>query len=63
MAVILIYVLIVLVGDAAAVAIAEVVEHFSQSASLMVFFALFALVFWLGWLLAVNLAERMAKKA
>ena len=40
MAVILVYVVIVLIGDAAAVMVAEEVEHFSQSASLM-FFGLF----------------------
>lgn len=61
MAVILIYVFIVIVGDAAAVLIAEAVEQFSKSASLMVFFALFALVFWVGWILAVSIAERMSK--
>jgi hypothetical protein len=61
MAVILIYVFIVIVGDAAAVLIAEAVEQFSKSASLMVFFALFALVFWVGWILAVSIAERMSE--
>ena len=58
MAVILVYVVIVLVGDAAAVVIAGQVEQISQSASLMVFFVLFALIFWLGWILAVRITER-----
>jgi hypothetical protein len=61
MAVILIYVAIVLVGDAGAVLVAEAVEHFSESDSLMVFFALFALTFWFGWLLSVYIVERIAK--
>ena len=61
MAVILIYVAIVLIGDAAAVLIAEAVEQFSKGASLMVFFGLFALVFWIGWILSVRIAERFLK--
>ena len=61
MAVILIYVAIVLIGDAAAVLVAEAVEHFSKGASLMVFFGLFALVFWTGWILSVQIAERFLK--
>ena len=61
MAVIFIYVAIVLIGDAFAVVIAGAIERFSQSASLMVFFILFALVFWLGWLLAVRIAERFVE--
>ena len=58
MAVIFVYVVIVLIGDAAAVVIAGAVEKYSQSASLMVFFALFALVFWVGWIIAVRITER-----
>lgn len=61
MTVILIYIALVVVGDAAAIAIAEAVEHFSESASLLVFFVLFALVFWIGWILAVRIAERLEK--
>jgi hypothetical protein len=50
------YVFIIVVGDAAAVGIATLVEnHVSKGASLIVFFALFFLVFWRGWLLAVRL--------
>jgi hypothetical protein len=58
MSVILIYVVFVLIGDAAAVGIASVVERFSESASLLVFFALFVLVFWVGWMAAVRVTER-----
>ena len=58
MSVILIYVLFVVIGDAAAVGIASVVERFSEPASLLVFFALFILVFWVSWMLAVRVVER-----
>ena len=58
MSVILVFVAFVLVGDAAAVGISSVVERFSESASLIVFFALFVGVFVLAWKLAVHVAER-----
>ena len=58
MSVILIYVVFVVIGDAVAVGISSVVERFSESASLLVFFALFVLVFWISWILAVRVAER-----
>ena len=63
MAVILVYVVIVLLGNALAVMIAGKVEQISQSASLMVFFALFALIFWVGWILAVRITERFLVKS
>ena len=34
------------------------VERFSKPASLLVFFALFMLVFWAGWIAAVRVTER-----
>jgi hypothetical protein len=58
MAVILVYIALVIVGDAAAVAIATFVERFSEPVSLMVFFALFIFVFWIGWIMAVRVTER-----
>ena len=58
MSVILVFVAFVLVGDAAAVGISSVVERFSESASLIVFFALFVGVFVVAWKLAVYVAER-----
>jgi hypothetical protein len=58
MSVILVFICLVLVGDTLAVAISAAVEHFSQSASLMVFFALFAGGFWLSWVVAVRITER-----
>ena len=58
MAVILVYVVIVLIGDAMAVVIAGKVEDYSQSASLITFFILFALIFWVGWILAVRITEK-----
>lgn len=62
MAVILVYVVIVLIGDAAAVVIAGKMEEFSQSVSLITFFILFALIFWVGWILAVKITERFLVK-
>jgi hypothetical protein len=58
MSVILVFIAFVLIGDAGAVAISAMVEPLSPSASLMVFFALFAFVFWLAWKLAVIVTER-----
>jgi hypothetical protein len=58
MSVILVYVLFVIAGDAVAVGIASLVERVSESASLLVFFALFILVFWAGWVAAVRVTER-----
>ena len=58
MIVILIFVGFVLVGDVAAVLVASMVEPFSKFASLLVFLALFIGVFWVAWLLAVQVTER-----
>ncbi len=58
MSVILVFIGFVLVGDTIAVVISAAVERISQSASLMVFFVLFTLVFWLSWMLAVRVTER-----
>jgi hypothetical protein len=58
MSVILVFVAFVLIGDAVAFGIASIVERFSESASLIVFLALFVLVFWVGWQLAVRVTER-----
>ena len=58
MAAIFIYVVLVLVGDAAALLIAGAVEHYSASASITVFFVLFVLIFWIAWKAAVQITER-----
>ena len=58
MSVILIFVAFVLVGDTAAVFISYLFERISNFTSLMVFFALFGLVFYLAWKLAVLVTER-----
>ena len=62
MAVIIVYVVLVLIGDAAAVVIAGKMEAISQTASLITFFILFALIFWVGWILAVKITERFLVK-
>jgi hypothetical protein len=58
MTVILVFIAFVLIGDTMAVGIATMVERISESASLLVFFILFILVFWVGWMLAVRVTER-----
>jgi hypothetical protein len=58
MSVILIFVLFVLIGDAAAVGISYEFERVSNFVSLIVFFALFILVFGVAWHLAVRVTER-----
>ena len=58
MSVILVFVGFVIVGDAIAIGISTVVERYSHSASLLVFFTLFITVFWISWQLAVRITER-----
>jgi hypothetical protein len=58
MSVILIFVAFVLAGDAGAVGISYLFERISGTASLMVFFVLWAFVFWAAWKLAVYVTER-----
>jgi hypothetical protein len=50
---------IFVVGQAANVTIAMMVEHVSENASLAVFFAMFAIVAVVGWYLAVWLTDRL----
>jgi hypothetical protein len=58
MTVIAIFIAFVVVGDIAAVTISYLVEQVSNSASLIVFFGLYALVFYIAWQLAVWVTER-----
>ena len=58
MSVILVFVAFVILGDGLVVAIATIVERFSHSASLLVFFALFILMFGVAWKMAVWVTER-----
>jgi lipopolysaccharide export LptBFGC system permease protein LptF len=58
MSVILIFTVFVIIGDTAAVYISYLFERVSNFTSLMVFFALFALVFYVAWKLAVSVTER-----
>ena len=58
MTAILVFVAFVIVGDGVAIGISSLVERVSESASLMVFFALFILVFWAAWRAAVVVTER-----
>jgi 4-amino-4-deoxy-L-arabinose transferase-like glycosyltransferase len=58
MSVILVFVCFVIVGDGVAMGIAAFFERFSEHASLLVFLALFILVFWVSWKAAVHVTER-----
>jgi hypothetical protein len=58
MSVIAIFIAFVLVGDTAAVFISYLFERVSNFTSLLVFLALFVLVFGVAWKLAVVVTER-----
>ena len=58
MSVILVFVLFVIMGDTAAVGVSYLFERVSNFVSLMVFLALFMLVFGVAWKLAVLVTER-----
>jgi len=58
MSVIAIFIAFVLVGDTAAVFISYLFERVSNFTSLLVFLALFVLVFGVAWKLAVMVTER-----
>jgi hypothetical protein len=58
MSVLAIFVAFVLVGDTAAVFISYLFERVSNFTSLLVFLALFILVFGVAWKLAVVVTER-----
>jgi hypothetical protein len=58
MSVILVFVLFVIMGDTAAVGVSYLFERVSNFVSLMVFLALFILVFGVAWKLAVLVTER-----
>jgi len=58
MSVILVFLVLVVLGDTAAVGVSAIVERFSQPASLFVFLALFVAVFWIAWQIAVYITER-----
>ena len=58
MSVIAIFIAFVLVGDTAAVFISYLFERVSNFTSLLVFLALFILVFGVAWKLAVVVTER-----
>lgn len=62
MSAILIFIVFVLIGDTAAVGISAMVEHWSNTISLLVFFVLFAVVFYVSWKLAVYVTERYILK-
>jgi hypothetical protein len=60
----IVYIVIVIIGDAAAYAIGAAVERmWSPAVSLPVFLLLFFAVFGLGWLLAVRLTETLKVKS
>jgi hypothetical protein len=58
MAVILVFIAFVIVGESIAVTISSLFERISETAGLIVFFALFTLVFCAAWRAAVFVTER-----
>ena len=58
MSVIVIFIAFVIVGDTAAIFISYLFERVSNFTSLLVFLALFILVFGVAWKLAVLVTER-----
>jgi hypothetical protein len=58
MAVILVFIAFVIVGEGIAVTISSLVERISETAGLIVFFALFILVFCASWRAAIFVTER-----
>jgi hypothetical protein len=57
MSLLIVYVIAIMVGDLLAVGVAEIVERYSEKASLGVFLALYFVVFWLAWRVAVRITE------
>jgi ABC-type amino acid transport system permease subunit len=62
MAVILVFVALIIVGQSISVMVAFAVEQFSTAASVLVFFAMFALMFVVAWYTAVYIAERYLRR-
>ncbi len=58
MGVMAVFIVFVFLTEAIAVGVASIVEKFSDSAGLMVFFALFLAALWVSWLAAVWVTER-----
>jgi hypothetical protein len=57
MSLLIVYVIAIMVGDLFAVGIVEIVERYSEKASLGVFLALYFVVFWVAWRVAVRVTE------
>ena len=57
------YIVISLLGDAAAVALCLTIERFVPWISMPIFLTLFFLILWAAWILAVKLTEPKAKSA
>lgn len=56
MKLIAVYVAFVLIGETLAYAVGRTVEHWSESWSLPAFLAMFFLVFWGAWRIAIRVA-------
>jgi len=57
MSLLIAYVIAIIIGDLLAIGIAEIVERYSEKASLGVFLALYFVVFWVAWPIAVRITE------
>lgn len=60
--ILIIYILIVLVGESAAIAVGLVLDRTYPLASLPVSLSLFFIVLWLSWVLAARLTEPRHRK-
>jgi hypothetical protein len=61
-AVILVFVALVIVGQSISIGVAIAVEQVSTAASVLVFFGMFALMFVVAWYMAVFIAERYLRR-
>jgi hypothetical protein len=61
MSLILVYVVCIFLGNAVNIGISEIVEFYSEQASLAVFLTLYFGIFWGAWVIAVRVTEPKAK--
>jgi len=53
-----VYVAVLIVAEAVAVGLGEIVELYYPNASLIAFMALFLIMLWVAWIVAVRLTRR-----
>jgi hypothetical protein len=60
MILLLVYLLIVIVGNVVAYALGLVIERYAPAASLPAFLAMYFILLWLGWVIAVRVTQPRA---